>query len=58
MFDIIYVALICFVGAVFLWAYWNDISKSMIGLFSAKGTGTGMINGGNKKRRKVRRRTV
>jgi hypothetical protein len=52
--DIIYIALICFVVAVVLWAYSDDISKSMIGLI--KGTGLG-LNGGNKKRRK-RRKTV
>jgi hypothetical protein len=51
-FDIIYVALICFVGAVFLWAYWEDI-KDVIGNVKLNNGG-----GKKKKRRKVRRRTV
>ena len=55
-FDIIYIALCSFVVAVVLWAYSDDISKSMLGMVSVKGTGTGM-KGGNKKRRK-RRKTV
>lgn len=53
-FNIIYIALLCFVGAVILWAYSNDIIKFVEGLIPIKGTGTGM-RGGNKKRRKKRK---
>ncbi len=54
-FDIIYIALICFVGAVFLWAYWEDI-KDVIGLRNVNNHHRG--GGKMKRRRKVRRRGV
>lgn len=52
-FDIIYIALICVVIAVCLWAYWDKI-KHLIFQFE-KGV---VVYGGNKKRRKRKRKTI
>ena len=57
-FDVIYIAMWCFVVAIFLLVYSNNIWNFVLRFVPIKGTGTGMMNGGNKKRRKRKRKTV